>query len=182
MKAPLVRDKNNLSSTAANVYVFFLRDLIFLWLCLTSFFLFSENMYHLRPSTRWFRFMTGSSAAWLAHSPMPRPSPRLQSFTCPSTGETPTWIHWAILLKYAHRENIFITFHITFHTEIISIKCPDWLLILFMTPGQRQSYTVVFMQTNIYNLCATTVSQSYNKHTYDWLRIQDNTYYIMSSS
>ena len=59
---------------------------------LTVFILWSSgNLSHLRPSTRWFRSTTRSSAACPARSQMLRPSPRLPNSTCPSTGTPHTY-------------------------------------------------------------------------------------------
>lgn len=94
----------------------------------------SENMYHLRPSTRSFRFMTGSSAAWLDHSQMLRPSPRLQSSICPSTGaHTHIILYYSTILAHIthasmHTEKACL--HMIFHIEII--------LFTVYSPVQRQ--------------------------------------------
>lgn len=128
-----------------------------------------ENMYHLRPSTRWFRCMIGSSAASLAHSRMLKLSPRLRNSNFHFTGTGLThqmecftfrWdsIH-VILDLTSHRSSCLArSFGTTCkHMSLTTVRTEiyQWLSIYFhaiFNPGQKESWLLCACKHNLFVL------------------------------
>lgn len=88
-------------------------------------------MYRLRPSTRWFRFMIGSSAAWPVHSQTLRPSLKLRSFIFHSTGahrqNNPQLNSQTCLYSFTSRTLIFHLYKCIKNVSALLalLQCPD---------------------------------------------------------